>query len=88
MKVLVAVVIGVILGSAGTAVARDSSSSEWIRGGKGFTCYGTGTPTDSVVCETKEKPRYKLTIIPSAVDVTYGVNVILLCGRGKPPRRN
>ena len=57
MKVLVAVVIGVILGSAGTAVARDSSSSEWIRGGKGYTCYGTGTPTDSVVCETKEKPR-------------------------------
>jgi hypothetical protein len=86
MKVLAANVIGVILGSASTAVARDSSTGSWVKGGKGYVCIGLEA---RVTCETREVPKYHLTIKPGAVDVTWGArldDVILHCTRRKPPR--
>lgn len=82
MKVIAALVAGIVLGSAGLAGAQ----SYWD--GKGSTYSCKGGPVSVFCTETGWKRNYKTAIIPSIVTVSYGQRVIFSCKRRETPDNN
>jgi hypothetical protein len=84
-KLLATFIAGIVLGSCTVGMAA-TGFVYWKRGGSTYMCEGSGV---SVFCkETNWKPGYQIAIIPGAIDVSYGGNLIFNCSRKLTPNGN
>jgi hypothetical protein len=81
---LAAVLVGVVLGTTGTALA--GTTYYWEERGNTYRCQGSER---SVFCkETIWQRNYEVSIIPGWVSVAYGGHAIFGCKRALLPRGN
>lgn len=76
-RLLAGLIAGLMLGATGVAGAA-TAVGYWTQGGTSYSCSGVSS---GVICKEKYG-RYKISITPTFVGISYGAKAYLGCERG------